>query len=107
MSWLPTEAPLIKVQSLGENLSTTVEQAQGANPDTFEPIDTTPVESIPSVSNAPNSSFCIPSATLVPLAMVRKLEAHMAKLLYHIQPWMQRSIAEAEERIERKISQHT
>ena len=31
----------------------------------------------------------------------------MATLLHHIQPWMHRSIAEAEERIERKIEQHT
>ena len=31
----------------------------------------------------------------------------MATLLHHIQPWMQRSITEAEERLERKMVQHT
>ena len=31
----------------------------------------------------------------------------MATLLHHIQRWMQRSIAEAEERLERKMAQHT
>ena len=30
----------------------------------------------------------------------------MATLLHHIQPWMQRSIAEAEERLERRMVQH-
>ena len=31
----------------------------------------------------------------------------MATLLHHLQPWMQRSIAVAEEQIERKMAQHT
>ena len=31
----------------------------------------------------------------------------MATLLHHIQSWMQRSITEAEERLERKMVQHT
>ena len=31
----------------------------------------------------------------------------MATLLYHIQLWMQRSIAEAEERLDRRMVQHT
>ena len=31
----------------------------------------------------------------------------MATLLHHIQPWMQRSIAEAEERLELKMAHHT
>ena len=31
----------------------------------------------------------------------------MATLLHHIKPWMQRFIAEAEERLERKMVQHT
>ena len=30
----------------------------------------------------------------------------MATLLHHIHPWMQRSITEAEERLERKMVQH-
>ena len=31
----------------------------------------------------------------------------MATLLHHIQPWMQRSIAQAEGRLERRMNQHT
>ena len=31
----------------------------------------------------------------------------MATLLHHIQPWMQRSIVEAEERVEQRMVQHT
>ena len=31
----------------------------------------------------------------------------MATLLHHIQPWMQRSITESEERLERKMQQFT
>ena len=31
----------------------------------------------------------------------------MSTLLHHIQPWMQRSITEAEERLERRMVQHT
>ena len=31
----------------------------------------------------------------------------MAMLLHHIQPWMQRSIAESQERLERRMVQHT
>ena len=31
----------------------------------------------------------------------------MATLLHHIQPWMQKSITESEERLERKIVQFT
>ena len=38
--------------------------------------------------------------------MVQKLEAQMATLLHHIQPWMQRSIAEAKERLEQRMVRH-
>ena len=31
----------------------------------------------------------------------------MATILHHIQPWMQRSITKAEERLERRMVQHT
>ena len=31
----------------------------------------------------------------------------MATLLHHIQPWMQKSITESEERLERKLVQYT
>ncbi|KAG5606313.1 hypothetical protein H5410_027805 [Solanum commersonii] len=54
---------------------------------------------------APSSSRPTPhlGATAVPLARVQKLEAQMAKLLQHIQPWMQKSIAESEARMERRM----
>ncbi|WMV08174.1 hypothetical protein MTR67_001559 [Solanum verrucosum] len=42
-------------------------------------------------------------ATVVPLARVQKLVAQMATLLHHIQPWMQKSIAESEDRMERRM----
>ena len=48
-----------------------------------------------------------PFPALVPLARVQKLEAQIATLLHHIQPWMKRSIAEAEKRLERRMVQHT
>uniref|UniRef100_M1DGP2 Integrase core domain containing protein n=1 Tax=Solanum tuberosum TaxID=4113 RepID=M1DGP2_SOLTU len=42
-------------------------------------------------------------AIVVPLARVHKLEAQLATLLHHIQPWMQKSIAESEARMERRM----
>ena len=68
--------------------------------------DTIPVESISVSSTAPSSSLSTPFHALVPLARVQKLEAEMATLLHHIQPWMQRSIAKAEEHLECKLVQH-
>uniref|UniRef100_M1DYJ6 Integrase core domain containing protein n=1 Tax=Solanum tuberosum TaxID=4113 RepID=M1DYJ6_SOLTU len=54
---------------------------------------------------APSSSRSTPQlgATVVPFARVQKLEAQMATLLHHIQPWMQKSIAESEARMERRM----
>uniref|UniRef100_M1DQL8 Integrase core domain containing protein n=1 Tax=Solanum tuberosum TaxID=4113 RepID=M1DQL8_SOLTU len=54
---------------------------------------------------APSSSQSTPQlgAIVVPLARVQKLEAQMATLLHHIQPWMQKSIAESEARMERRM----
>ena len=52
----PNKGAKIQVQLLGENLAYTVEQDQGSDQDTLQPIDTTPVESIPSTSRAPSSS---------------------------------------------------
>ena len=69
--------------------------------------NTTPVESIPGSSTAPSSSPSAPFPALVSFARVQKFEAQMATLLHHIQPWMQRSIAEAKERLERRMVQHT
>ena len=78
-----------------------------ATQDAYETIETTLVESILGSSTAPSSSRSAPFPALVLLARVQKLESQIATLLHHIQPWMQRSIAEAEERLERKIIQHT
>ncbi|KAG5586154.1 hypothetical protein H5410_046588 [Solanum commersonii] len=54
---------------------------------------------------APSSSRSTPQlgAAIVSLARVQKLEAQMATLLHHIQPWMQKSIAKSEARVERLI----
>ncbi|KAG5615474.1 hypothetical protein H5410_015298 [Solanum commersonii] len=51
---------------------------------------------------APSSSRSTPQlgATVVPLARVHKLEAQMATFLHHILPWMQKSIAESEAKME-------
>ena len=68
---------------------------------------TTLVESISGSSTAPSSTRSDTFLALVALVRVQKLEAQMATLLHHIQPLMQRSIVEAEERLERKMVQHT
>ena len=99
----PYGGPRPEVHPLGEKLAGMVEQAQAANLATFNSADTTPFESISGDSTAPRSSPSTSSSTLVPIVRVQKLEAQMAKLLHQIQPWMQRSIAEEEERLERKI----
>ena len=70
----PRRGPRPEVPPLGENLADTVEQTQAATQATSKTIDTIPVESIPGGSTAPSSSRLIPSATLVPLARVQKLE---------------------------------
>ena len=87
---------------LVDNLADTVEQAHMATQ--AASTNTTLVECIPGSSTAPSSSCSSPLYTLVPLSRVHKLEAQMATLLYHIQLWMQRSITEAEERLERRMS---
>uniref|UniRef100_M1DL50 Integrase core domain containing protein n=1 Tax=Solanum tuberosum TaxID=4113 RepID=M1DL50_SOLTU len=56
-------------------------------------------------SRAPSSSRVTPhsGATVVPLDRIQKLEAQMATLLHHVKPWMQKSIAESEARMERRM----
>ena len=90
---------------LAGDLAYTVAQARTATQGAS--TDTTLVESIPGSSTAPSSSRTAPLPAFVPLARVQKLEVQMATLLHHIQPWMQRSITEAEERLERKMVQYT
>ncbi|TMX03847.1 hypothetical protein EJD97_013573 [Solanum chilense] len=86
----PHRGPRVDVPLLGENLADTVEQAQAASQATFEPTNTTTVESISGGSTATSSYHSTPSTILVPLARVQKLESQMSTLLHHIQPWMQR-----------------
>ncbi|TMW85002.1 hypothetical protein EJD97_023970 [Solanum chilense] len=101
----PCRGPGPELPLLGDNLAVTVAQARTATQAAF--TDTTPVESLSGSSIAPRSSRSYPFPALVPLATVQKLEAQIATLLHHIQPWMQRSIAEAEERLEQRMVQHT
>ena len=84
----PHRGPHQEVQPLGENLAAMVEQGQASNSASSETRDTTPVESIPGGSTASSSFLLTYFATLVLFARVQKLEAQMAKLLHHFQPWM-------------------
>ena len=86
---------------LGENLADTVAHARTATQAASKTTNTTPVESIPGSSTARSSSHSGPLPAQVPLSRVQKLEAHMATLLHHIQPSMQRCITQAEEHLER------
>lgn len=83
-----------------------VEQAHGADPVTSHSTITALVNSTSGTSRAPSSTRSTPpSAAFVSLARVQKLGATMPTLLHHIQPWMERAIADAENRIERKVDQ--
>ena len=98
----PHRGPRPELPPLADDLADTVAQACTA---TQASTDTTPVESIPGSSTTLSSSHTAPLPALIPLARVQKLEAQMATLLHHIQPWMQKSITESEERLERKMVQ--
>ena len=100
----PCRGPRPELPPLADDLADTVAQARRA---TQASTDTTPIESIPGSSTAPSSSRTAPLSALVPLARVQKLEAQMATLVHHIQPWMQKFITESEERLERKMQQFT
>ena len=101
----PRRGPRPELPPLADDLADTVAQDHTATQ--AASTDTTPVESIPGSSTAPSSSRSAPFPALVPLARVQKLEAQMATLLHHIQPWMQKSITESEERLERKMMKFT
>lgn len=45
-----------------------------------------------------------PAATLVSPAQVQKLETHIAILIHYIHQWMQKSIAEVEDRIKKQVA---
>uniref|UniRef100_M1DJL9 Integrase core domain containing protein n=1 Tax=Solanum tuberosum TaxID=4113 RepID=M1DJL9_SOLTU len=94
----PRREPQIEVPPLGTDLADTVGQAQGGDPIIPNYADTVSGSSSQAASMAPSFSRSTPQlgATVVPLAKVLKLEVQMATLLHHIQPWMQKSIAESE-----------
>ena len=94
----PRRGPRTELPPLGDNLADTVAQAHTATQ--AASTDTTPFASILGNRTALSSSRSAPFHALVPLSRIQKLEAQMATLLHHIQPWMQRSIAEAEERLD-------
>ena len=101
----PRRGPRPELPPLGDNLANTVAQARTAMQAAC--TDTTPIEFISGSNTALSSSRSAPLPALVPLARVLKLEAQMDTLLHHIHPWMQRSIVEAEERLDQKMVQHT
>ena len=101
----PHRGPRPELPPLTDDLADTVAYACMATQ--AASTDNTPVESFPGSSNAPSSSRTSPLPALVPLDRVQKLEAQMATLRHHIQPWMQKSITESEERLERKMVQYT
>ena len=105
MSWLHAEGPVQSCLHLVK-IWDTVARARTAMQAASETTDTTPVESIPVSSTTLSSSRSAHFLALVPLDRVQKLEAQIATLLHHIQPWMQMSIADAEEHLERKMVQH-
>ena len=91
----------------GENLNDTITHARMATQTAPKPL-TLPQWSLSPVEALPLAHFSQPLSPLLScLRGLRKLEAQMATHLHHIQPWMQRSIAKAEERLERKIVKHT
>uniref|UniRef100_M1D9C2 Integrase core domain containing protein n=1 Tax=Solanum tuberosum TaxID=4113 RepID=M1D9C2_SOLTU len=101
----PRREPQVEVPPLGADPADTVGQAQGGDPSIPDHTDTVPASSSQAASMFPRSSRSIPQlgATIVPLAKLQKLEAQMATLLHHFQPWMQKSIAESEARMERRM----
>ncbi|KAG5576597.1 hypothetical protein H5410_056731 [Solanum commersonii] len=102
---VPRRKPQIEVLPLGADLVDTVGQAQGGDSIIPDHSDTIPASSSQAASMAPSSSRSTPQlgATVVPLARVQKLEAQMATLLHHIQPWMQKSIADSKARMEQRM----
>uniref|UniRef100_M1DH45 Integrase core domain containing protein n=1 Tax=Solanum tuberosum TaxID=4113 RepID=M1DH45_SOLTU len=101
----PRIEPQVEVPPLGADLADTVGQAQGVDLIIPDHTDTIPTSFSQAASRAPSSSRSTPplGVVVVPLARVQKLEAQMATLLHHIQPWMQKSIAKFEARKERRM----
>lgn len=102
----PRRGLRFQLQPPNENLADTVELAKGDDPTTSEPADTISTKFAHAASRAPNSFHSTPpSAILVYLERVQKLEAQMPILLHHMKPWMQKSVIEAEDRIEKNVAQ--
>uniref|UniRef100_M1DPE1 Integrase core domain containing protein n=1 Tax=Solanum tuberosum TaxID=4113 RepID=M1DPE1_SOLTU len=101
----PRREPQIEVPPLGTDLADTMGQAHGGDPIIPDHYNTVLATSSQAASMAHSSARSTPQLgdTIVPLARVHKLEAQMATLLYYIQPWMQKSIAESEARMERRM----
>uniref|UniRef100_M1DA23 Integrase core domain containing protein n=1 Tax=Solanum tuberosum TaxID=4113 RepID=M1DA23_SOLTU len=101
----PRREPQVEVLPLGADLADTAGQAQGSDPIILDYTDTISASSSQAASGAPSSSRSTPplGATVVQLARVQNLEAQMATLLHQIQPWMQKSIAESEARMEQRM----
>uniref|UniRef100_M1APM8 Integrase core domain containing protein n=1 Tax=Solanum tuberosum TaxID=4113 RepID=M1APM8_SOLTU len=95
----PRRDPQVEVPPLGADLADTVGQAQGSDPIIPNHTDSIPTSSSQAASRAHSSSRSTPplGAVVVPLARVQKLEAQMATLLHHIQPWMQNLRADVDD----------
>lgn len=75
-----------------------------------EPVSPAPVDhalasSSQAASRAPSSSRSTLyfKKTLVPLSCVPKSEAQMDTLIHQVKPWMQKSIAEYEARMKKRV----
>ncbi|KAG5585447.1 hypothetical protein H5410_045881 [Solanum commersonii] len=101
----PRREPQIEVPPLGADLADMVGKVHGSDPIILDHSDTVPASSSQNASIALSSSrFTLHLGAIVfLLARVQKLEAQMATLLHHIQPWMQKSIVESEVRMERRM----
>ncbi|KAG5579965.1 hypothetical protein H5410_050592 [Solanum commersonii] len=101
----PRREPQVEIPLLDTDLADTVGQAQGNDLSAPDHTNTVPGSSSQAASMGSSYSRSTPQlgAVVVPLARVQKLEAQMATLLHHIQPWMQKLIAESEARVERRM----
>lgn len=72
----PQSGLKFEMPSLSENMEDIVHLSQGADPTNLDPADISPIISIHDASRAPSFSRSTPpSAALLPLAHVQKLEA--------------------------------
>lgn len=100
----PRKWPLIKVPLMSENLADTVDLSQWAYPAVLEYVDPTPSSFSHAASRVSRSSRSMPPVVaLAPLAQIPKLEVQMATLLLHIKLWIDKSIAEIDDRIENPV----